>query len=437
MVFCITTNMTPGQETRHDSQQGNSGGWHERTPEDCLATICALVKKQAEHQAFRPSEFSFLQPSELDLKKEEDGVEQQSAWAALEKVLFDLDTMAFLRQKLGRLAEVATEAGVVPAGGASAAGPGADTHTDTICDHCGCSIPEISLSVSALDGLSQEVTVAQSECVGSIKRIILDDDQCPSSIALFIKDSENALPDSERSHRLGNGAALFMLPRPGWIFTAASGIGVSGDGLVATKLDNHKYPAVTGGLPMRHGRHYWEVEITCSVSASRVEHMKSHPGQELGTLNQILIGCAPAYSGHADGLTWATGAYYLDVQDGSLCGGDSEVCYSDAQGGLVQGDRVGILLDFTEHFIHFYRNGKQYGPGFSEAFRYPETLVRAVQMDGMHGKGDTVTIVPDAVDPGIGGISHTGKKQKTGLSSSTAPMPAAAAPQHDVIDLSS
>jgi hypothetical protein len=150
---------------------------------------------------------------------------------------------------------------------------------------------------------------------------------------------------------------------------------LSGDGLVATQgTVVRKWRLVTGGEPMTEGRHYWEVELTkwtgvsCMIGVVR-------PGLDHDT-----------YHGNTND------AYLIDMGDGTLYGNGK--CGDDRQGGFVEGDRVGVLLDLDAGWLRFYRNDKRCGPGFTEGVTGP--LVRAAQVNR---KGYTVTVLPAAVAP--------------------------------------
>ena len=60
---------------------------------------------------------------------------------------------------------------------------------------------------------------------------------------------------------------------------------------------------------------------------------------------------------------------------------------------FATGDRIGMLLDLDAGWMHFFRNGKQCGPGFAEGVTGP--VVRAVQLFS----NQRVTALPGAAPP--------------------------------------
>ena len=57
----------------------------------------------------------------------------------------------------------------------------------------------------------------------------------------------------------------------------------------------------------------------------------------------------------------STAAWYICGYSGGLYGNGKD--NSDPQGQLTSGDTVGVSVNLDEGFVHFYRNGKRYGPG--------------------------------------------------------------------------
>jgi hypothetical protein len=65
-------------------------------------------------------------------------------------------------------------------------------------------------------------------------------------------------------------------------------------------------------------------------------------------------------------------AYYIATHEGGLWGNGKGVpSYPDASSGCVEGDRIGVLLDLDAGWLSFYRNGEQWGPGFTEGVEGP------------------------------------------------------------------
>jgi hypothetical protein len=204
----------------------------------------------------------------------------------------------------------------------------------------------------------------------------------PGLIELFVDGKEDGLPDAGRLDELGlgSGSVVFMLHRLGWRWDACgSGMALSEDGLVATKnTDGHQL--VTGGSPMTEGRHYWEVEHTPADAAEI----------------WFMVGAVRPGLDHDKDHFISNDAYFIHGYDGALCGNGKS--FADPQGGFATGDRIGVLLDLDAGWLRMYRNGKRYGPGFTEGVTGP--LVRAVQL---YHAGDMVTVLPGAVAPEAAG----------------------------------
>jgi hypothetical protein len=200
----------------------------------------------------------------------------------------------------------------------------------------------------------------------------------PGLIELFVDGKEDGLPDSGRLDvlGLGSGSVVFMLHRLGWRWDeCGSDIALSGEGLVATKSDKNGFQLVTGGSPMTEGRHYWEVELTCTAGYFGSLIGAVRPGLDDG-------------KDHSD----TNDAYYIHGASGALFGNGKEG--DDEQGEFAKGDRIGVLLDLDVGWLRIYRNDKRCGPGFTEGVTGP--LVRAAQF---YGKGEKATVLPGAVAP--------------------------------------
>jgi hypothetical protein len=206
-------------------------------------------------------------------------------------------------------------------------------------------------------------------------------------IDLFVDGKEDCLPDAGRLDELGlgSGSVVFMLHRLGWRWDACgSGMALSEDGLVATQNAGFIVQLVTGGAPMTEGRHYWEVAYT-SADATEV---------------WFLVGAVRPGLDHDNNHMNGNDAYFIHGCNGSLWGNGK--CSATPQGNFAMGDRIGVLLDLDAGWMHIYRNGKRYGPGFAEGVTGP--LVRAAQLDNT---GYTMTVLPGAVVPeGTGGADE-------------------------------
>jgi hypothetical protein len=105
---------------------------------------------------------------------------------------------------------------------------------------------------------------------------------------------------------------------------------------------------------------YWEVTLTADPQGgSEVLIGVTRPGLDL-----------EEYHYNTDN------AWYFFGPDGSLDGNGKS--YSDPQGKIAVGDRIGVLLDWDAGSLRFYRNGQVYGPGFPSGVTGP--LVRTVEM---------------------------------------------------------
>jgi hypothetical protein len=196
----------------------------------------------------------------------------------------------------------------------------------------------------------------------------------------------------------------------GWCWTTCgSGIELTGQRLVATNVNVNAtgfVQLVTGSLPMTEGRHYWEVEINVGtfgtmVGATRpgMDHDEA-PDNDSDTyvINKekgscgVMVGAARPGVDHDAFQDPGSDMYCVGGYSGGLFGNGKRNV--DPQGELLQGDRVGVLLDLDAGWMRFYRNGKRFGPGYTSGVTGP--LVRAAVLSG---KGDTVTVLPGATAP--------------------------------------
>jgi hypothetical protein len=208
----------------------------------------------------------------------------------------------------------------------------------------------------------------------------------PGLIELFVDGKEDGLPDSGRLDGLGlgEGSVVFLLQRAGWRWTACGiDMALSEDGLVATKTaDDHNWHLVTGGEPMTEGRHYWEVEIT----------------KWAGAAGNCMLGAVRPGLDHDKQHIYTNDVYLINASSGALWGNGKKG--ADYQGEFAEGDRVGVLLDLDAGWLHFYRNDKRWGPGYTEGVTGP--LVRAAHF--AH-EGIKVTVLPAAVAPEGAGVA--------------------------------
>merc|ERR1711865_1295477 len=97
--------------------------------------------------------------------------------------------------------------------------------------------------------------------------------------------------------------------------------------------------------------------------------------------------------------THTNNAWYLYAHDGGLVGNGKN--WSDQQGKLKVGDRVGVLVDLDGGeggdggSVRFFVNGSEYGPGFKSGVTGP--VVLGVQLNNLFRQRlSTVTLLPDA-----------------------------------------
>jgi hypothetical protein len=72
-----------------------------------------------------------------------------------------------------------------------------------------------------------------------------------------------------------------------------------------------------------------------------------------------------------------TDGWFMHALNGTLYGNGKQD--DDRAGGFEQGDRLGVLLDFGDGSVRFFRNGAQHGPGYA-ADSVTGPVVAAVQM---------------------------------------------------------
>jgi hypothetical protein len=121
------------------------GSGDERTALNVHATLCAVVTTQAA---------------------------THEAWAEYAAVLLDAETAAFFA---ARLSDVKSMEGPpskkhkLHTDGATAE---AVATPEVVCDHCGGSVPEVSLRVACMDGCTLDVTVPQRGLLRDVKRLV-------------------------------------------------------------------------------------------------------------------------------------------------------------------------------------------------------------------------------------------------------------------------
>jgi hypothetical protein len=140
---------------------------------------------------------------------------------------------------------------------------------------------------------------------------------------------------------------------------------LSEGGAVATQVvlneSDDVFSHVTTGVELTEGRHYWEVEVL-----SR-------------DMDYIYVGVTrPNLDPEGDyAVADCTDGWFIRFCSGSLFGNGK---YNDDGAGYYeQGDRVGVLLDFNNGSLLFFKNGVQHGPGYA-AGSVTGPLVAAVRL---------------------------------------------------------
>ena len=92
--------------------------------------------------------------------------------------------------------------------------PAADDVSGIVCEHCGGTVPQISLRVNCTDGSKLELTVAQRGLVSEVERAVGNwRGVAPGLIDLFLDGREEALASGARLSSVGveEGSVLYML----------------------------------------------------------------------------------------------------------------------------------------------------------------------------------------------------------------------------------
>jgi hypothetical protein len=133
----------------------------------------------------------------------------------------------------------------------------------------------------------------------------------------------------------------------------------------------------TTGTEITEGKYYWEVELL-SKNVDDIMIGISRP-------NLSPTGCY--YSRDC------TDGWFIRADAGSLWGNGK--LHSNGAGAYKQGDRVGVLLDFDNGSLRFFKNGVAHGPGYA-AGSVTGPVVAAVHMAW---KNQSVRLLPDAEVP--------------------------------------
>jgi hypothetical protein len=332
-----------------------------------------------------------------------------SIWAEYAAVLLDPETEAFFAVRLGApvgvgeadagppskkrkastgvAAEITSDGGLLP-------GLCKEEEAGLLCGACGGAVPQMPVTVAALDGTMLRLRVPQRSFVREVKRTVAQArDVHPGLIDLFVEGTEDPLPPAGRLHDLGvqSGTVLFVLQRPGWVWeTCGSATRFSENGLMARIVEEHeKAQLVSGGPPMTEGQHYWEVLISAVSDYSEDGCCMDFGCVRPLQLHGLLAGTPLDHNGDYEETD---SAYFINAGDGGLLGNGKD---DEAQcGGFKKGDRVGVQLDLDAGWMRFYLNGVRHGPGFTEGVTGP--LLRAVELVD---EGDAVVILPGASCP--------------------------------------
>jgi hypothetical protein len=162
-----------------------------------------------------------------------------------------------------------------------------------------------------------------------------------------------------------------------WRTYALDRVSLSEGGAVATQILDAKYSLTTTGTELTEGKHFWEVEllskktgmILVGISRPNLDPTKVHFGRD------------------------CTDGWFIHAGDGALYGNGKQG--DDNAGVYKQGDRVGMLLDFDNGSLRFFKNGVQHGPGYP-AGSVTGPVVAAVHM---YDKHLSVRLLPNAEAP--------------------------------------
>jgi hypothetical protein len=133
----------------------------------------------------------------------------------------------------------------------------------------------------------------------------------------------------------------------------------------------------TSGVELTEGRHYWEVELV-SYNIKEI-----HVG-----ICRTQLDARACYLDEDNNSGW-----FMCASEGSLWGNGKSA--EDSAGRCEQGDRIGLMLDFDEGSLLFFKNGQQHGPGFP-AGSVEGGVVHALQM---FSSGQSARLIPNAQLP--------------------------------------
>jgi hypothetical protein len=99
------------------------------------------------------------------------------------------------------------------------------------------------------------------------------------------------------------------------------------------------------------------------------------------------------HTGHYNVMRASTNGWFIHAGGGTLWGNGKQG--DDAASAYKEGDRVGVLLDFDNGSLRFFKNGVEHGPGYA-AGSVTGPVVAAVQMSA---RNESVRLLPNAEAP--------------------------------------
>jgi hypothetical protein len=193
-------------------------------------------------------------------------------------------------------------------------------------------------------------------------------------------DATPELLDDAQELKGGDALTLAVDDSPVWRTCNEDEVEISQEGTVATRSspDAADWSLVTSGLELTKSKtHYWEVQLLSE------------------DMNSLCVGVSrPDLDPDEEYIeSDCTDGWFISVYRGGLyCNGKQG---DDAAGAFTQGDRVGMLLDFADGSLLFFKNGVQHGPGFP-AGSVTAPVVHAFQS---FYTDDSVRLISDAVLP--------------------------------------
>jgi hypothetical protein len=239
---------------------------------------------------------------------------------------------------------------------------------------------KITLDASAPTVGEAKAEIARSQGTAEGRQDLYKVAERADGLAVREDDAEPEPLDDE-SMMLADGEIVAMAVKESpllWRTFPADRVTLSEGGAVATQTANGgNYTLTTTGTELTEGMHYWEVELL-SESVGYIYIGISRPNlNPVGTYFH----------------TECTDGWFICAEYGALYG-NGKYC-GDKAGPYTQGDRVGVLLDFDDGTLRFFKNGVQHGPGYP-AGSVTGPVVHAVHMLKV---GGSVRLLPNAAAP--------------------------------------